>query len=92
MHIRFVSFSVEVLFQSAARFRELKREGGPCRPPWRKRRPPVSCASKGERGFKIRNVVHYQLDCQPLLDHYHHKLYIHSSKQNYYLQTSQRFP
>ena len=28
VHIRFVSFSVEVLFPSAARFRELKREGG----------------------------------------------------------------
>ena len=34
MHIRFVSFSVEVLFPSAARFRGLKREGGRCRPPW----------------------------------------------------------
>ena len=34
MHIRFVSFSVEVLFQSAARFRGLKREGGRSRPPW----------------------------------------------------------
>ena len=34
VHIRFVSFSVEVLFPSAARFRELKREGGRCRPPW----------------------------------------------------------
>ena len=34
MHIRFVSFSVDVLFPSAARFRGLKREGGRCRPPW----------------------------------------------------------
>ena len=34
MHIRFVSFSVEVLFPSAARFQGLKREGGRCRPPW----------------------------------------------------------
>ena len=34
VHFRFVSFSVEVLFPSAARFRELKREGGRCRPPW----------------------------------------------------------
>ena len=34
MHIRYVSFSVEVLFPSAARFQGLKREGGRCRPPW----------------------------------------------------------
>ena len=34
VHVRFVSFSVEVLFPSAARSRGLKREGGRCRPPW----------------------------------------------------------
>ena len=35
VHIRFVSFSVEVLFPSAARFRGLKREKkGGFRPPW----------------------------------------------------------
>ena len=41
VHIRFVPFSVEVLFPSAARFRGLEREGGRSRPPWRKRRPLV---------------------------------------------------
>ena len=52
VHIRFVSFSVEVLFPSAARFQGLKREGGRCRAPWRRGRPP--CLSLSEAAVAVK--------------------------------------
>ena len=58
MHIRFVSFSVEVLFPSAARFRGLKREGGRCRPPWLSGPPSVEISlSAAAVAAKIDKLV-----------------------------------
>ena len=58
VHIRFVSFSVEVLFPSAARFRGLKREGGRSRPPWLSGPPSVEISlSAAAVAAKIDKLV-----------------------------------
>ena len=74
VHIRFVSFSVEVLFQSAARFRGLKREGGRQRPPWLSGPPSfftkVLCASGADAHVRTPVPVTMIASCCGRVNHY----------------------